>query len=202
MINVKEAHKLYDETFTKKNEKFHSQAKAVQKELENFVTVEDVDKYLDILVKESIAEGMYDARFSTKDFLTKMNLTEKWNEKKKELTEKYDAVFDEKGYNSPDRLLDGEVAGTCSEVLSKNEYFSVNRYKHVFTWEMFDENKQPKIKFLEKIMARKQDSDAFDQYLAESRYKREEKERAEEETRKMIKFAKILAKELKVDSEK
>lgn len=201
MINVKEAHKLYDVAFTKRGKKFDAQVGDAYKDVENFVSVDEVDKYLDNLVKESIAEGMDEASFSTEDFLIKMNLTEKWNKKREELTEKYDLLFGT-DYNSPDRFLDGTVTSICSDILAKNEYISVNRYKHIFTWKLVDDKKQPKFNFLEKIATRRQQSADFKQHLAESKLEWEQQEQEQEETRKMTKFAKILVKELKNDSRK
>ena len=77
MINMEEAHKLYDDTITKRGKKFDSQLDAAYKDIEDFVPFETVDKYLDSLVKKTIAEGVNEAKFSTNDFLTQMNLTEK-----------------------------------------------------------------------------------------------------------------------------
>ena len=58
----------------------------------------------------------------------------------------------------------------------------------------------PKFNFLDKILSRRKDSANFQEYLSESRYERDQEEKEQEETRKMTKFAKILAKELKDSS--
>lgn len=201
MINIEVAHKLYDETITKRGKKFDSQLDAAYKDIEDFVPVETVDKYLDALVKKTIAEGVGEARFSTKDFLTQMNLTEKWEDKKKELIKKYDLIFGP-NYNTPDYFLYNTVTATCSQILAKNQYISTNRYKHTFTWELVNKKGEPKFNILGKILSRRQDSANFQAYLSESRYEWDKEEKEQEETRKMTKFAKILAKELKTDSNK
>lgn len=200
MINIEEAHKLYDETVTKRGKEFDAQIKGAYKDVEDFVPVPIVDKYLDSLVKERIAEGIDTARFSTKDFLNKMKLNEKWEEKKKELTKKYPLIFGTNYSSGPDVFLNNEVRETCSEILARNQYISVNRYKHTFTWELVDQNRMPKCNFLDKILSRRKDSANFQEYLSESRYERDQEEKEQEETRKMTKFAKILAKELKDSS--
>lgn len=201
MINIEEAHKLYDETITKRGKKFDSQLDAAYKDIEDFVPVETVDKYLDALVKKTIAEGVGEARFSTKDFLAQMNLTEKWEDKKKELIKKYDLIFDP-NHNTPDYFLDNTVTATCSQILAKNQYISTNRYKHTFTWELVNKKGEPKFNILGKILSRRQDSANFQAYLSESRYEWDKEEKEQEETKKMTKFAKILAKELKTGSNK
>lgn len=201
MINVEEAHKLYDNSVTKRGKEFDAQLKGTYREVEDFVPIKTVDEYLDSIVKKSIAEGFDTAKFSTKDFLDKMNLNDKWEEKKKELIQKYPLIFRAKYSSSPNVFLNNIVKDTCSEILARNQYIPVNRYKHIFTWEVVDKDRTPKFAFLDKILSRRKDTANFKEYLDESRYRRDKEEKEQEETRRMTKFAKILAKELK-DSNK
>ncbi|MCT7731635.1 hypothetical protein [Lactobacillus crispatus] len=191
MITLQNAMNLTNQEEKKNSAKFKKELNKVTNDVTNFLDVKLIDKYLNNLVKKNAITG--EAEYKLEDFLKENHLNAAWCDKRKELLQDC-PVFTK--FNDPTDTLRQNFYFECQKILKHYGYVgeALDVYSHTFNWLV--DAKEPK-SALAKFIAHRHEEQQWEYRMADRKRKFDKEQKDKEETRRMTKFAKILAKELR-----
>ncbi|MBG0720194.1 hypothetical protein L2784_10085 [Lactobacillus crispatus] len=192
MIELKSAMKLMKKESDENSKKFEEEFNQVENECLKFLDPKLIDQYLDKLVKDHATKGIADYKFN--NFFEQNNLKDSWDKKRAELIKKYPTFTK---LNDPTSTLSQLFYWNCEEILRHYGYTdeNIDVYNHTFSWTDYYDSRWSATP-LGKFIIRRHKNEQFKYQMATLRQKYDEEEKEREETRKMNKFAQILAEKL------
>ena len=184
--------KLMKKESDENSKKFEEEFNQIENECLKFLDPKLIDQYLDKLVKDHATEGIADYKFN--DFFEQNNLKDSWNKKRAELIKKYPTFTN---LNDPTSTLSQLFYWYCDEILKHYGYTdeNIDVYNHTFSWTDYYDSRWSTTPF-GKFIIRRHKNEQFKYQMATLRQKYDDEKKEREETRRMNKFAQILAEKL------
>lgn len=188
LMKRKDAEKITEQKRDKYYQQFDKEVPAIDKYLDGIFQKPLLESYLQVVIEDNIDRGI--AKYSLDDFTKRGNKPIDINSLANFLKEQYPAITK---LNDPKNIIKRHFNFACFYILKEYGY-DTDSYRKEFSWR----SERPDDSSLLGNFKAKMADRAWQKSREKSYFAEKERQQAEEEeTAKMTKFAKILAKELK-----